>query len=70
MLQYSSHVKHSFLVKSTFLLPLAILLLFFPLDDLLESTVDGRADVGDLLPEIDRGNSPLGDTLGGELELL
>ena len=40
------------------------------LDELLESVVDGRADVGHALPEVDGGNSTLGDTLGGELELL
>ena len=40
------------------------------LDHLLESTVDGRADVGDILPEVDGGNSALADALGGELELL
>lgn len=66
MLQLPSHFKNSFLMQSPFRPPLAIVLL----DDLLESTVDGRADVGDLLPEVNRSKSTLGDTLGGELELL
>lgn len=43
---------------------------FIRLDDLLESTVDGRSDIGDLLPEVNGGDSALGDALGGELELL
>lgn len=40
------------------------------LDELLESTVERRADVGNFLPEVDRGDSALGDALRGELELL
>ena len=40
------------------------------LDELLESSVDGRSDVGNGLPELDGGERALGDTLGGELELL
>lgn len=40
------------------------------LDDLLESTVDRRTDVGDVLPELNSGHGPLGDALGGEFELL
>lgn len=40
------------------------------LDDLLERTVDGRAHVGDVLPEVDGGLGALGNALGGELELL
>jgi hypothetical protein len=42
----------------------------FRLDDLLESAVDGRADVGHILPEVDGGGRALGNALGGELELL
>lgn len=38
------------------------------LQNLLESTVDGRAH-GNALVEVDGGKSTLGDTLGGELEL-
>lgn len=37
---------------------------------LLESSVDRRADVGDVLPEIDRGDGALGNALRCELELL
>lgn len=40
------------------------------LNELLESTVDGGSDVGDVLPEVDGEESALGDALGGELELL
>lgn len=40
------------------------------LNELLESPVDGRADVGNVLPEVDGGNGALGNALGGELELL
>lgn len=40
------------------------------LDELLESTVDRRADVRDVLPEVNGGNCALGDTLRSELELL
>jgi len=40
------------------------------LDDLLESAVDGRANVGNVLPEVDGGQRALGNTLRGELELL
>ena len=40
------------------------------LDELLESPVDGRADVGDVLPEVNGGDGTLGDALGSELELL
>ena len=40
------------------------------LDELLESTVERRADVGNLLPEVHRGDSALGDTLRGELKLV
>lgn len=40
------------------------------LNELLESTVDGRADVGDVLIELDGGNSTLADAFGGELKLL
>lgn len=40
------------------------------LDELLESTVDGGSNVGDVLPEVDGEESALGDALGGELELL
>jgi hypothetical protein len=40
------------------------------LDELLESTVDGGSDVGDILPEVDGEKSTLGDALGSELELL
>lgn len=42
----------------------------FNLNELLESTVDGGSDVGDILPEVDGEESALGDALGGELELL
>jgi hypothetical protein len=45
-------------------------LLVLILDDLLERAVEGGADVGDILPEVDGGNGTLSDTLGGELELL
>ena len=48
----------------------AAVLSLFRLDELLERAVEGRADVGDVLPEVDGGEGPLGDTLGGELELL
>lgn len=40
------------------------------LDELLEGPVDGRPDVGDVLPEVNSGDGPLGDAFGGELELL
>ena len=40
------------------------------LNELLERTVEGRADVRNVLPEVDGSKSPLGDALGGELELL
>lgn len=40
------------------------------LDELLESTVDGRTDVGNVFVEINGCNSTLADALGGELELL
>jgi hypothetical protein len=40
------------------------------LDHLLEGMVDGRSDVGDVLPEVDGRNGTLGDTLRGKLELL
>ena len=40
------------------------------LDDLLESAVDGRPDVGDVLPEVDGGHCALGNALRGELKLL
>ena len=40
------------------------------LDELLESAVDGRPDVGHILPEVDGGDRALGNALGGELELL
>jgi hypothetical protein len=43
---------------------------FRSLNELLESPVDGRADVGHILPEVNGGNGALGDALGGELELL
>ena len=56
---------------SSILLFLIFLIWSLPsLDHLLESTVQGRADVGDVLPEVDRGQGALGDALGGELELL
>lgn len=45
-------------------------ILFCKLDELLESTVDGRADIGHVLVELDGGNSTLADTLWGEFELL
>ena len=38
-------------------------ILFCKLDELLESTVDGRADIGHVLVELDGGNSTLADTL-------
>jgi hypothetical protein len=37
---------------------------------LLESTVKRRADVRNVLPEVDGSDSTLGDALWGELELL
>jgi hypothetical protein len=40
------------------------------LDELLEGTVDRRADVRDALPEINSGNSTLADSFRGKLELL
>ena len=40
------------------------------LEQLLESTVEWGADVGDVLPEIDGGDGALGDAFWGELELL
>jgi hypothetical protein len=40
------------------------------LDDLLEGTVDGRAEVRDALVEVNSGNSTLADALRSELELL
>lgn len=40
------------------------------LEDLLERAVDGRADVGHILPEVDGSDRPLGNALRGELELL
>jgi hypothetical protein len=40
------------------------------LDELLERAVDGRPDVGNVLPELDRRHGTLGNALGGELELL
>ena len=40
------------------------------LDELLERTVDGGADVGDALPEVNSGNGTIGNALGSELEFL
>ena len=40
------------------------------LDELLECAVERRADVRDILPEVDGGESPLRDTRGGEFEFL
>jgi hypothetical protein len=40
------------------------------LDELLESTVDGGSNVGNVLPEVDGEESALGNALGGEFELL
>lgn len=40
------------------------------LDDVLESAVNRGAQRLNVLPEIDGGQSTLGDTRGGELELL
>ena len=40
------------------------------LNQLLESAVDGRANVGNVLPEVDSGDRAFGDALRGELELL
>jgi len=40
------------------------------LDELLESAVDRRADVGDVFPEVNCGNSTLADTFWGEFEFL
>ena len=40
-----------------------------PLDELLESAVDRRADLGSLI-EIHCGDGALGDAFGGELEFL
>lgn len=40
------------------------------LDNLLEGTVDGRAEVRDALVEVNSGNSTLADALRSELELL
>lgn len=40
------------------------------LDELLESTVDGRTDVGDILVEVYGGNSTFADALRSEFELL
>ena len=40
------------------------------LDELLESTVDGRAKGLDVLVVVDGELRALGDTLGGEFELL
>lgn len=40
------------------------------LDELLEGAVDRRADVRNVLPEVDSRHGPLGNTLGGELKLL
>jgi hypothetical protein len=45
-------------------------LVIFLLNELLESPVERRADVGNALPKLNSGNSSLGDALGGELELL
>jgi hypothetical protein len=39
-------------------------------DELLEGTVDGRADVWYVLVEFDSGNSTLADALGSELKFL
>ncbi len=41
-----------------------------PLHKLLKSAVDGRPDVGNSLPEVDRGHGALGDALGRELVFL
>lgn len=40
------------------------------LDELLESPVNGRADVGNILPEINGSNSTLCNTFRSELKLL
>lgn len=40
------------------------------LDKLSEGAVDGGAEGLDVLVEVDGGDRALGDTLGGELELL
>ena len=50
--------------------PLLSIISLAILDELLESTVDGRAEVRHALIEIDSGNSTLGDALRSELELL
>lgn len=40
------------------------------LDQLLESTVDRRTNVRDILVEVNSRNSALADSLGGEFKLL
>jgi len=45
-------------------------LLFFYLNELLESTVDRRPDVRNVLPEVYGSDGALGNALRGELELL
>lgn len=40
------------------------------LDELLESSVDRRADVWNVLPKVNGSDGALGDTFWGELELL
>ena len=40
------------------------------LDKLLERAVNWRANVGDVLPEVNRGNGTLGDAFGRKLKLL
>jgi hypothetical protein len=49
---------------------LTIPIITLRLKDLLERAVNGRADVGHILPEIDGSDRPLGNALRGELELL
>jgi hypothetical protein len=40
------------------------------LDQLLKSTVDRGADIGDILPEVDGSDGALANTLRGELKFL
>ena len=40
------------------------------LDELVEGPVDWRADGLDILPEINRSNSTLGDAFGSEFKFL
>lgn len=52
------------------ILPHELVQCMYTLDKLLESTVDRRTDIWNILPEVNRGHSTLADALRCKLELL